>query len=310
MLDDAELLEQHPAHGVRRRLADRVAAVVELDRRLGLGLERGEVVGGHQAAGRLASGGEGPREAAAVEVLGSRRGEALEGAGEVRLDDRRADGRRAPVAEKHPGAARVGAEGADLLAGEVPAGASRAEPVARVVDRSLEERGPRAPAEPGVHRAPRAHRAGDRDGQGPGHRDAGRVALRRRRARRGAGPVEDDRLAGPPDVDVVEAVAAEARHERLDDGERGGHRHRRVDGVAAGLEREEAGLGGERVVRRDGAPPPDDQRTVGPRSFICHEDRASDRLTVQPRVSARARTGCPRWRRTASASARRSPRSR
>ena len=305
VLDDAELLEQHPAHRVRRRFADRVAPIAELDRRLRFRLERGEVAGRDQAARRLAPRGQGPREVAPVEVVGSGLGEPREALGEVRLDDRGADVGREAVAEEHSRAALIGAESADLLAGEVPVGPGRAEPLARVVDRGLEERGPRPPAETGVHRAPGADGARDRGGQRPRRGDAGRVPLRSGRARRGAGPVDDDRLAGPPQVDVVEAVAPEPRHERLDDGERRRDRHRRVDGVAAGLEREEPRLGGEGMVGGDGAPPPDDQRSVGPGSFVRHgrppgvtpaaarrsderrrSGRRSDQIaTVQPRVS-------------------------
>ena len=92
--------------------ADGVAAVVELDRRLDLGLERGEVVGRHQRAGLPASGGERPREAAAVEVLGARRRRGARGCGRGppgRSACRRPAAR--PSRRNTPALRAVGAEG-------------------------------------------------------------------------------------------------------------------------------------------------------------------------------------------------------
>jgi hypothetical protein len=139
VLHDAELLKEHPAHGVRRRLADGVPAVRELDRRLHLGDERAEVVRAHQATGRLARGREPPRDLTAIEVIGAGGGQALERAREVGLHDRRAEPGGPPVAEEYLGASGVSAQGGDLLAGEVPAGAGHTEAVPGVVDRRLEQ---------------------------------------------------------------------------------------------------------------------------------------------------------------------------
>ena len=106
-----------------------------------------------------------------------------------------------PVAEEHRRAARIGAERLHVLAREVAARARRAVPFARVVDRGVEEGGPRPPAEARVHGAPRRRpsRAPRRRGR-PDDGMPGRVALGGGRARRGARPVEDDRLARPADV--------------------------------------------------------------------------------------------------------------
>ena len=63
-------------------------------------------------------------------------------------------------------------------------------------------------------------------------------------------------------VDLVEAVTAEPRHHRLDNGQCHRGRDRRVDGVAAGAQCHQPRLGRERVIRRDGTTPPDDQRPI------------------------------------------------
>ena len=66
---------------------------------------------------------------------------------------------------------------------------------------------------------------------------------------------------------MIERVAAEPRHHRLDHRERERGRDRRIDRVAAGAQRQEPGLRRQRVVRRDGAAPPDDQRPIAARFF-------------------------------------------
>ena len=62
---------------------------------------------------------------------------------------------------------------------------------------------------------------------------------------------------------MIEPVAAEPRHHRLDNRERHRRRDRSVDRVAARPQRQEAGLGGERMIGRDGPARPDDHRPVG-----------------------------------------------
>jgi hypothetical protein len=63
---------------------------------------------------------------------------------------------------------------------------------------------------------------------------------------------------------MVEPVAAEPRHHRLDDCKRHCGRDRRIRRVAARAQRQEAGLGGERMVGRDGPARSDDYWPVGP----------------------------------------------
>ncbi len=70
---------------------------------------------------------------------------------------------------------------------------------------------------------------------------------------------------------MVEAVAAQPGHERLDDAQGRRDGDGGVDGIPAGLERKQARLGGERVVGGNGAAPPHDDRSVRTRSFVGHE---------------------------------------
>ena len=70
-----------------------------------------------------------------------------------------------------------------------------------------------------------------------------------RRGRRRPGGVEPLELAVPPDL--REAVAADSGRHRLGDAQDGGGGERRVGGVAAALERAQAGAGRERLARRD-----------------------------------------------------------
>ncbi len=142
-------------------------------------------------------------------------------------------------------------------------GARGAEPVAGKGDRLGEQVGPRQPAICSMHLAERRHGARHRNRHRAGARDPAGVALRRRQGGGGARAVEHDGAAGRLVPYMVEPVAAEPRHHRLDDGERHRRRDRRIHRIAARPQRQEAGLDGERVVGRDGAAPPDDHRPVG-----------------------------------------------
>ena len=148
-------------------------------------------------------------------------------------------------------------------------GPGGAKPVAGKRDRLGEEVPPGQPAKAAVHRAEPSHGARNGDRQRAGARDAAGVTFWRRRGRGGAGAVEHDRAAGRLIVDVIEPVAAEPRHHRLDDGERHRRRDRSVDCVTARPQRQEPGLGRERMIGRDGPARPDDHRPVRPH-FCSH----------------------------------------
>ena len=267
ILDDLQLLEQHEPGRVGRRFEHGEAAVVDPDRLLALGLELGEIGFADRHPGGGARGGEAAGEGAAVEALGAVAGDLLEGAGEIGLHDRGADRGRHAVRQEDRGAAPVGAEGREMLAGEVPVMRGRAEPVACVMDGFGEQVAPRQTAELAVHRAEAGDHARHRDRHRPGARDAAGIALGGRGKRRRAGGVEHHGAARPGIEHVIERVAAEPRHHRLDHRERERGRDRRIDRVAAGAQRQEPGLRRQRVVRRDGAAPPDDQRPIAAHFF-------------------------------------------
>jgi len=138
----------------------------------------------------------------------------------------------------------------------------RAEALERQADRLGAELGPGQPAVVAMHRAEPGEHARHRHRERAGARDTGGVALGSRGAGRGAGAVEHDGAAALRVEHMVEAVAAEPRHRRLDDGQSERSCDRRIDGVAAGAQRQKAGLCRERVVRRDGAAPADDQGPI------------------------------------------------
>jgi hypothetical protein len=103
---------------------------------------------------------------------------------------------------------------------------------------------------------------GDRNRQRSNARNAAGIALRERGRRGGAGAVEDDGAAGRLVVNMVEPVTAEPGHHRLDHGERRRRRDRRIDRIAALPQGQQSGLSRQRMVCRDAAAAPDDQRPV------------------------------------------------
>ncbi len=103
MLEDLQLLEQYKAGRVGRRLEHGVAAIVDCDRLLFLGHECFEIASPDQSPGRVETGGQPPRQPAAIEGFGAVGGDLFEGAGEIGLDDRSAEARRFAVGEKSRG---------------------------------------------------------------------------------------------------------------------------------------------------------------------------------------------------------------
>ncbi len=151
-----------------------------------------------------------------------------------------------------------------------------------------------------MHHVERGEHSRHRHRQRPDARDAGGIALRRGRGRGGAAAVEHDGPAGCLPIDLVEPVAAEPRHHRLDNAECHRGRDRRIDGVAAGAQRQEPGLRRQRMVRRDGAAPADRERPVG-----THLDRQMGLLEALVPVYYRRMTGRPRHDRQSFAAGRR-----
>ena len=172
------------------------------------------------------------------------------------------DRRRGAVGEERDGAAPVGAQGREVLAGEMAVMRRRAKPVTGQPDRLGAKFGPGQPSVFAVHHAEPGEHAGHRHRERAGARNAAGVALGGRGKRRRAGAVEHDGAAALRVEHMVEGVAAEPRHHRFDDAERERRRERGVDRVAAGAQRHETGLRRQGVVRRDSAAPPDDQGPI------------------------------------------------
>src|ERR1700756_408143 len=107
MLKDLQLFEQHEAGRVWRRFEHRETAVVNADGILLIGLEGVEIGRRNQTSGSLQTGRQPPPQATVVEGSRAVRGDLFERSGEVRLDDRSAEGRRLTAGEKSCGAARV-----------------------------------------------------------------------------------------------------------------------------------------------------------------------------------------------------------
>src|SRR5258705_7299153 len=93
MLEDIQLLQQDEASRVGRRLEKGEAAIFDRDRLLNFSRKGCEIGGRYQRSGCPTPLREPPRQRAAVEGFGTLRGDFLEGAGEVGLQDRRADRR-------------------------------------------------------------------------------------------------------------------------------------------------------------------------------------------------------------------------
>ena len=248
---------------IRRRLEHREAAVLDADRLLLLGLEGFEISGRNQGSRPFETGRQPPRQAAAIERFRAVRGDLFERSGEFGLHDRSTEWRRLTVGEKSRGAARVRHQSRPVFIGEMAVGAGGAKAVAGKGDRLGEQVAPRQAAVGSMHLAERRHGAGDRYRQRTSARDAAGVTFWRGGGRGGAGAVEHDGAAGRLVVYMIEPVATEPRHHRLDNRERHRRRDRSVHRVAARPQRQEAGLGGERMIGRDGPVSSDDHRPVG-----------------------------------------------
>ena len=247
VLGDGQLLEQHEADRVGRRLEHREAAVVDRDRLLQLRLERLQVGRRDERPGIGQRRRQAPPQRPPIERLGALGRHLLERPRQLLIDDEGAERRHvaARLLDRRP----VGVGGGKAALGEC--------------DRLPGAVGPGQPPRPPVQHPQAGQHPRHRDRERPGQRDAVAIALEGRRGRRRAGRV--DHLAAPAGAveDVVEAVAAEAGHGRLDHGQRERRRHRRVGGAPAGPQRLQARLGGQRMVGGDRAAAAHDQRPVG-----------------------------------------------
>jgi hypothetical protein len=203
-----------------------------------------------------------PGQSAAIEAVRTFGRDLLKRIGKIGLNDRMPDRRRGAVGEERDGAAPVGAQGREVLAGEMAVMRRRAKSLTGQPDRLGAKFSPGQPSIFVVHHAEPGEHAGHRHREGAGARNAAGVALGGRGKRRRAGAVEHDGAAALRVEHIVEGVAAEPRHHRLDDAERERCRDRGVDSIAAGAQRHEPGLRCQGIVRRDSAAPPDDQRPI------------------------------------------------
>ena len=189
-------------------------------------------------------------------------GDALEGAGEVLLVEHLAGADR-------PAASGVdGGRGGELanhgVLGNVPGQQmGHREAVGRQVDGGGEDVGQGKRPVAVVHGRPASQQGGHGGGEDALHGDAGDlVPLQRGGVGSGAGGVDDLQGVVRLGVDHDEAVAADARHEGLDDADRRGDGKGGVDGVAAPLQRRHACLRRERVAAGHHAAAAHDDRPV------------------------------------------------
>ena len=255
LLDEVELLQQHVAAGVRRHFPDAVPVVVDVDRLLPARLERPQVRSRDQAAVLAAEGGDLLRQGPFVESGAALPGDAAQGGPEVFLDEKLSGFQRpSPGLEESP-RDRVGGKqfvlfgehGGELLADREPALAQ--------VDRGGENLGETEPSEALVRLEPAVDQAGNRNAEDPLHRDAAALEVELPGCAGGCrtGGVEAVHLPRGGVVDQDEPVSSHPGHRQLDHPESGGGGDRRIYGAAPCLHRADAGLGGERIPRGDGA---------------------------------------------------------
>jgi hypothetical protein len=185
---------------------------------LPLGSERGEIGCRDEGPGGFETGRETPRQAAAIEALGTVGGDLFEGIGEIRLDDQCGERRRLARGEKGGHALPIDQQGRAILGRKVTVSAGRGKAVAGKADCLFEKIAPGQAAELAMHHVEPGERARHRYRQRPDARDDAGIMFRRGRSRGGTAAVEDDGAARGPPIDLIEPVAAEPRHHRLDDG--------------------------------------------------------------------------------------------
>ena len=216
---------------------------------------RGQILDRDRGTGVVEPAHVGPTDVASIEDLGAGLCDPGERGPERRLVNRLACRRRAPVREEDRGEPGIGSERL-IRRGEGRGERARdGHAVDREFDRARERAAPREDRPGSVHRAPPGDRArdGDRDGAADRHQVTGVRGVRGvRRPRRPSARADREGLA-VGSLHQGEEVAADTAHVRVRDGQDGGGPERRVDRVAAVLERSGA-REGRFLVRRGDRP--------------------------------------------------------
>ena len=252
-LHQVERLQQDVAAGIGRHLVDPVAVVVHVDRLVPAGVVGGEVGLVQQAAVDAAGLPYRARNRSLVERGAPLLGDPPQGRAQVLLHQQLTGPQRAPARREHrPGGGVCRQRLVLCLQGRGQLVAHREATLAQL-DRGGEHLGQVQLAEAALRQQPAVDQPRHRDAQHAMHGNATvlQVALARRACRRRAGGVDAVRPPRRGVVDQDEAVAADTRHRRLHHAHGRRRGNRRVDRVAAFLHDTHAGLGGERMPRRD-----------------------------------------------------------
>ena len=261
-LGEAQLLQQHMAAGIRRRLVDAMAAISSGDGVRPADVLVGQILHRYQALLLLAEPDNLLSDISLVEDALALAGDALERAGQVLLVEHLAGADRSAAAGVDR--RRRGEHTQNRVLCDVPSQQVRhGEAVGRQVDGRREHVRQRQRAVALVHRRPPSKQRRHGRREDALHGDArGLVALQRGCVGGRAGGVDDLQGVVRLGVDHDEAVAADARHERLHDAHRRSDGQRGVDGIAASLQRRHPRLRRQRVPARHHPTPPHDDGPV------------------------------------------------
>ena len=249
--EDVERLQHHEALRVGRALVDLNAFVVDVDRRVFVGLDRGQVLPIDQASLGLHVGRELLRDRTLVKRRAALGADLAQGGAQILLHH--------PVAHAER-----------LIAVEPDGFRGRRQFVAAAANRARQRFGDRKAAlrefDGRRHQFRHRFRAigfrgkfRTRDRAGHAHRKnavlwqpaLALVKIDGRGHRRDARAVDELHFAGLGEVDQHEQVTADAGHLGLGETLHGPRRHRGVDGVAAGFQDADARFRREGVARRD-----------------------------------------------------------
>ena len=273
-LQQVEHLEHRDPLPVRRQLPDIIAAIVRRDRLDPLAPVRGQVVGIEQAADPPGIGRDLLGDRPAIEGLAPPRGQQPQRARQAGIAEDLPLRRRLAARQE---AGRRGRHLGQLAGGGLPVrrdDLADRETFLGIRDRRRQQLGQRLRAEPLAQHFPALDAAGHRPAQRTFGRDrleaAGPQPLDRRRPRGAAAGVKAVELPRSGVPDEGEQIAPQPARHRLDDAQDGIGRQGRVDGVAAGAQHGQGGLGRQglagaghplpgqdgraRLVRRAGRP--------------------------------------------------------
>lgn len=255
--------------------------VVDVGRRLDLGLVRAQIVHRHDPRddagprrqhGMVVGLDDGLSQRPVVQVGRAVPGQQPVGLGEVRVAQHRADRQRVPRGgEQQRTARRVFAQQRQRRLGQLLEVGVHPEAALRSPDRRLQVLGKALVAVPADCRGPRGHHGRDTGGERLVGCEGVVVGLSGRRvdehARRAGGgavlaSVDGHHLVRLRQVDHHETAAARACDVRDRHAQRALRRHCSVDRVAAALEHVDPGLAGTHVHGRDGTPGSDGQRSL------------------------------------------------